>query len=271
MTNCNMPNKESVRKRNYKTITTYLQVGSSPKYKYMVETLDSTGKKLECINYSEKTGLIFYIDKYYYDSLQRKVFITGTRFSPDPNLIYFVPEISTHQYFYNSDGYISKSIWTTGKYSVTVFFEYFPTGKIKQSKTVSEYDFMGNYIDKFFYKKNDSLVKKEHLNFSYRKKCFNERDSITYTDTSKIVFKVGFDNEITSIVQTNYKNNKIAKQIEYETTISKSKRKEFYIYRETSFTYNNNILAIKVIKRMKLTDSMGTFPEEIETYTYLYE
>jgi hypothetical protein len=79
---CNTSNKESVSGRKGKTTTIYLQVDTLPTYKYMIIKEDLTGKTLVRVGYSDTTGLIKYIEKWNYDSLQRLALITTTQF-PD--------------------------------------------------------------------------------------------------------------------------------------------------------------------------------------------
>jgi hypothetical protein len=263
-TNCNTSDKESAHGQKYKTVTTFLQVDTLPKFKYMVETQDLTGKTLERIRYSETTGLINYIEKCYYDSLQRIVLTNMTWFPHNKH-----SNTNIYQLFYDSNGLISKSISTMGRDTNTVYYEYFPNKKTKQSKTISTSDVWWDGITKYIYDKNDRLVKQE--SWDLKGENLQNSDSIAYTDTSKTVFEFHFANEISGKVVTITKNKNIVRQIEYRT-YTMSKDKEFYVDREISFTYNKNQLTKKVIKTMAHTDWCGVErPEKIETYTYLYE
>ena len=264
LTNCNTSDKESAHKQKYKTVTTFLQVDTLSKFKYMIETQDLTGKTLELIRYSETTELINYIEKCYYDSLQRRVLTNMTWFPNNKH-----SNTNIYQTLYDSNGLISKSISTMGQDTNTVYYEYFPNKKTKQSKTISTSDVWWKGITKYIYDKNDSLVKQE--SWGLNGENLQNRDSIAYTDTSKIVFEFHFANEISSKVVTIIKNNKIVQQIEY-LTYTMSKDKEFYVDKETSFTYSENLLTKKVIKTMAHTEWCGVErPKKMETYTYLYE
>jgi len=230
----------------------------------MVETQDSTGKTIELIRYSEKNGLINYIGKCYYDSLQRQVLSIRTYF-----LDYEQPNINTYQLLYDSIGFISKSISITGIDTNTVYYQYYPNKKTKLSKTNSTSEASWDGIIKFIYDKNDSLVKEEYWDLNGEN--IQNRDSITYTDTSKTVFEFHLANELCSKVVTIYKNNNVVRQIEYRL-YTMSEDKEFYIDKETLFLYNKNKLAKRVVKTMKHAAWCGMVrPEKIETYTYLYE
>jgi hypothetical protein len=264
LTNCDQSDKESAHGRKYQTVTTFLQIGTLPKFQYMIETQDLAGKILERVRYSQTTGLINYIEKYYYDSLQRAVLTNMTWFPDNKHA-----NTNIYQLVYDSKGLISKSISTIGFDTNTVYYEYFPNKKTKQSKTISTSDVWWDGITKYIYDKNDSLVKQE--SWDLNSENLQNRDSIAYTDTSKTVFEFHFANEISSKVITITKNKKVVRQIEYQT-YTMSKNKEFYVDREISFIYNGDQLTKKVIKTMAHTEWCGVErPEKIETYTYLYE
>lgn len=264
LTNCNTSDKESAHGQKYKTVTTFLQFDTLPKFKYMIETQDLTGRTLERVRYSETTGLINYIEKCYYDSLQRRVLTNMTWFPDNKH-----SNTNIYQSLYDSNGLISKSISTMGQDTNTVYYEYFPNKKTKQSKTISTSDVWWEGITKYIYDKNDSLIKQESWDLNGEN--LQNRDSIAYTDTSKTVFKFHFANEISSKVVIIIKNKNIVRQIEY-STYTMSKDKEFYVDKEISFTYNKNQLTKKVIKTMAHTEWCGVErPEKIETYSYLYE
>lgn len=264
LTNCNTSDKESAHGQKYKTVTTFLQVDTLPKFKYIIETQDLTSKTLERVHYSETTGLIIFIEKCYYDSLQRTVLTHMTWFPDNKH-----SNTNIYQTIYDSNGLISKYISTIGLDTNTVYYDYFPNKKTKQSKIISTSDVWWKGITKYIYDKNDSLVKQESWDLNGEN--LQNRDSIIYTDTITILFQFHFANEISSKIVTITKNKKIVRQIEYLTYIM-SKDKEFYIDKEISFTYNENLLTKKVIKTMAHTEWCGVEkPEKTETYTYLYE
>jgi len=206
LTNCNQLVKEPAHGQKYKTVTTFLQIDTLPKFKYMVETQDLASKILERVRYSQTTGLINYIEKYYYDSLQRAV-LTNLTWFPDNKQA----NTNIHQLIYDSKGLISKSISTMGLDTNTVYYEYFPNKKTKQSKTISTSDVWWEGITKYIYDKNDSLVKQE--SWDLNSENLQNRDSIAYNDTSKTVFEFHFANEISSKVITITKNKKVVRKL----------------------------------------------------------
>jgi len=230
----------------------------------MVETQDTTGKTLERIRYSETTGLISFIEKDYYDSLQRQVFVNMTWF-PDNKYA----NTNTCQLFYNSKGLISKDISTFGRDTTIIYYEYFPNKKIRQSKIISNSDVWWKGITRYFYDKNDSLIRCE--NWDLNGENLQDRDSIAYTDTSKTVFQINDAIKISSKQVTIYKNHRIVRQTEYSAG-DMSEDKKFYADKETIFTYNENRLVKKVVKSMMHDAWCGTSKsDKIETYTYFYE
>jgi|GEM_PF-2103557 hypothetical protein len=266
LTNCNTSNKDSAHEQNYKTVTTFLQVDTLPKFKYMVETRNMAGKILERMRYSPNSGLIISIEKYYYDSLGRAVLSNMTRFPENKHA-----STDIYQNDYDSKGLISKSISTIrGLGTSTAYYEHFPNKKIKQRTAISTSAVLWDGIEKYIYNKNDSLVKIERWDLNREK--LQNRDSIAYTDTSKTVFVLDFENKISSKVITITKNKKVIRQIEYLPQIM-SKDKAFYVNSEISFTYTKNQLTTKVeVNPMANIGWCGVrSPEKIYTYTYFYE
>jgi hypothetical protein len=266
LTNCNTPEDGSSHGLKNKTVTTFLQVDTLPKFKYMVETRNLAGKILERIRYSPNSGLIISIEKYYYDSLGRAVLSNMTRFPENKHA-----NTDIYQNDYDSKGLISKSISTImGLGTSTAYYEHFPNKKIKQRTAISTSAVLWDGTEKYIYNKNDSLVKIERWDLN--RENLQNRDSIAYTDTSKTVFVLDFENEISSKVITITKNKKVIRQIEYLPQIM-SKDKAFYVNSEISFTYTNNQLTKKVDKTMASYIGwcgLGS-PEKIYTYTYFYE
>jgi hypothetical protein len=224
------------------------------------------GKILERMRYSPNSGLIISIEKYYYDSLGRAVLSNMTRFPENKHA-----NTDIYQNDYDSKGLISKSISTImGLGTSTAYYEHFPNKKIKQRTAISTSAVLWDGIEKYIYNKNDSLVK--IVRWDLNRENLQNRDSIAYTDTSKTVFVLDFENEISSKVITITKNKKVIRQIEYLPQIM-SKDKAFYVSSEISFTYTNNQLTKKVVKTMGgITGWCGVrSPEKIYTYTYFYE
>ena len=264
VTNCTVSDKNAVLKKKNIIITTYLQVDTMPMYKHMVETQDLTGKTLERISYFAENGLIRRIENTYYDSLKRNVLTTVTSFPPNKT-----PNSTTYQKFYNSNGLISKFVSSSLSDTNTIYFDYLPNKKLQQTKTLNSSEGWWEGITKYFYDKNDSLIKLESWNLDGEQ--LESRDSIVYTDTSKVVFEFHYVNELSSKVETIYKNKQIIRQVKYEM-YTFSTDKAMYIDWEITFNYHKNRLIKKVIKTMAHTAWCGQIrPEEIETYTYHYE
>jgi hypothetical protein len=224
------------------------------------------GKILERMRYSPNSGLIISIEKYYYDSLGRAVLSNMTRFPENKHA-----STDIYQNDYDSKGLISKSISTIrGLGTSTAYYEHFPNKKIKQRTAISTSAVLWDGIEKYIYNKNDSLVKIERWDLNREK--LQNRDSIAYTDTSKTVFVLDFENKISSKVITITKNKKVIRQIEYLPQIM-SKDKAFYVNSEISFTYTKNQLTTKVeVNPMANIGWCGVrSPEKIYTYTYFYE
>jgi hypothetical protein len=150
-----------------------------------------------------------------------------------------------------------------------VYYTYNSNQKIRQTKSISTSIIGWSGITTYIYNEKDSIIKKEYWDLN--KENIENRDSIVYTDTSKVVFEFHVVNELNSKTETITKNRKIVREIEYRINMM-SKNREVYIDKEISFIYNGNQLIKKIRRTMANTEWCGIKrPEKTETYTYIYE
>ena len=240
---------------------TYLQIDSGMTHINYVEHLDSANRIIERIKYSED-GLIVFIDKNYYDSLNRPSLSTRTGFSKNKQ-----PWSTTWKTFYDNFGLKTKEVqfnsWNNGDTVITTN-TYSEDRKLIKQKVATTSTVMWKGIRHFIYDRN-KLIRAEDLDFDELN--VTSHDSIVYTDTSKVIYKFYFCNRLSEKTAVTLRNDKPIKELNYHSNAFGG---GMYLSSQTIYSYDK---LDSLVKKEEITFANTEWcgvknPERKMTYIY---